>query len=182
MLQACDAAGVPYGTATTWKWAGEGKTWGYKATKKYLSAARKFSEGLKRAAEISQERRLDRALRTVEIAASEGFKETLVKEITEGFIDGAGQRTVDKFKETRQVKQGVPQWTAAAWLLERCRPEVYGQKNQLHITGSSLELRPGEAEQVVSEATDEEMRAIDSGDIKALTKVVARIRQKGEGS
>ena len=169
--------------ATVWKWILSGKSpepprwrpWDKDRRRRVVRMSRSLWEACIEYSRQYDEARKERAqnlaeaaLDTIKTAATEGFTETKIRRKI------VGDQVVE---EVREVKRGQPQWTAAAWYLERTIPEEYGRKDSVSVH-TDFTLREGEAEAVIAACNDDERAAIEKGDTKTLAIVLARVREE----
>jgi len=171
LTKACELAGLNRHTVWMWLKIAKGEFGsGRPPSQQHIDACIRFSHEYNNACEERDETRVQSALQTIRRAATEGFASSKIRRKLV-----AGQVV----EEIREVSQGQPDWHAAGWTAERLRPERYSKHSKVELSGG-VQLRPGEADQVAAECTDEEAEAIDRGDMRVLAAVVTRVRGRSD--
>ena len=198
LSKAVKASPFTYSTVKRWLTFGSGEEppeeffTSQKISRGYLESCREFYKGYQAACEERDEKRVQQALEIINKAATEGLAGSEISEetiperseiITKTLADGSEvvirKITPAYTRHHKKVVKARPDWRAAQVLIEKLAPDQYGVRSNV-VLKQDLSLKAGEAEEIVTEATDEEMAAIDSGDTTILGKVLSRVRAHKE--
>lgn len=120
---ACEYAGIAVGTGREWLARGQGADWTTQKGRSPLPIYAEFADAIKKAMADAEAGALQRIMK-----AALGGEEVKTKEIIRPDGSKVTERTVSQ-----------PEWTAAAWYLERKHPDKWGRKDEVRVAAKVQE-------------------------------------------